>query len=128
MNRIARIVAVVIPLIFSSWAAADCVVLLHGLARTSNAMNKLASALAAHNYKVANVDYPSRQKPIEELAPIAVSAGLRSCGTDTSAQVHFVTHSMGGILVRHYLKFNEIKNLGHVVMIAPHNDRIRDVP
>jgi len=74
------------------------VVLLHGLARTSRSMADLEKALSNEGYPVLNIDYPSRKFQIPELARI-VRAEIASKTADAE-KVHFVTHSMGGIILR----------------------------
>lgn len=126
-------------MILATWtsaaSASECVVLLHGLIRSSSSMETMADALRDDGFAVANIDYPSRDFPIEELAPLAVGNGLDECraieGVD---QIHFVTHSLGGILVRQYLVDNDIPELSRVVMLGPPNqgsiavDALIDVP
>ncbi len=97
----------------------ECVILLHGLARTLASMKKLKSFFIANSFMVVNYDYPSTKQPIEKIAENYVDDAVCLCKKNRAKKIHFVTHSLGGIVTLKYLQDHKLPEGSRIVMLSP---------
>ena len=104
------------------------VVVIHGLGRTRSSMRKMARYLKDEGgYTVFNISYPSTRQNVQAHAKRL--AGIVE-NLDGIEEINFVGHSLGNIVLRHYLgdhtdaKTGRVpdKRIGRIVMLAPPNN------
>lgn len=95
----------------------DAVVLVHGLGRSAHSLDKMAEELRVQGFEAIQFNYASTQGSIKDHA-VALNrmlSGLKGVRT-----VSFITHSLGGPVVRRALALHEPDfKLGRIVMLAP---------
>lgn len=95
----------------------EIVFLLHGLMRNNQDMMLLQKEFVKRGYKTCNWSYASNRFSIKELGK-----QLKELIDKTPmTTIHFVGHSMGGIVIRSYMDQFKPTNVGRVVMIGTPN-------
>jgi len=110
------------------------VILLHGLGRFRQSMRKIEKHLISLGYATINLAYPSTTKSIETIAEKYLGRAVEDCKERGAEKIHFVGHSLGGIIVRQYLQQHTMFPGSRLVMLAPPNqgseivDLLRKIP
>lgn len=96
-------------------------VLLHGIARSARSFRKMQAALEAAGFVTLNLDYQSRVRPLEALVT-DIHPSISTFATGIDGPIHFVAHSMGGLLARAYIARHQPRQLGRVLLLGPPNN------
>nr|WP_231951063.1 alpha/beta hydrolase [Legionella waltersii] len=102
----------------------EIVILVHGLLRTSLSMMPLKSFLESQGYEVLYYKYPSTKYSIHEHGDHLSQYVQTIMHDNPGVTIHFVTHSLGGIIVREALpnlSKSQMGHIGYLVMLAPPN-------
>lgn len=102
-------------------AGTECVVLFHGLSRTCKSMRPLERFLEKEGYVLYNMNYPSLKFSFRDLIRYIDENLIDKSLLKIYTKLHFVGHSMGGLLIRSLLNRYTFPNLGRVVMLGTPN-------
>jgi len=98
----------------------EIIVLMHGLGRSNASMWLLATRLTYAGYHVERIGYNSLDQTPEEILK-EINKQIDECCRTHHKKVHFIGHSLGGLMVRAYLQYNKVTNLGRVVLLGTPN-------
>jgi len=95
------------------------VVLVHGILVRGSHMRYLALKLEQQGYRVLSPNLPTTFRSVQECSKYL--AKMLEEHTKDGEVLHFVGHSMGGLVIRDYLSRHNVKGLGRVVLIGTPN-------
>lgn len=96
-------------------------ILLHGLGRFRQSMRRIEQYLKSLGYSTINLAYPSTTKMIETIAETHLARAVETCEKQGAGKIHFVGHSLGGLIVRQYLQLHSMPTGSRLVMLSPPN-------
>ena len=99
----------------------ECVILLHGLLRSAASMSLIEYDLIQEGYDVINIDYASTRSSIPGVAEDEVAAAVALARDQGYKRIHFVSHSLGALVIRTYLQEHSLPEGSRIVMLAPPN-------
>jgi triacylglycerol lipase len=99
----------------------ECVILLHGLYRTAASMSLIEHHLIRQGYGVINIDYASTRSAIPSVAKGEVASAIAAAKKQGYERIHFVSHSLGALVIRVYLQDHRLPEGSRIVMLAPPN-------
>lgn len=98
----------------------DLVFVLHGLGSTKAAMWFLGERIEQAGFSVEYIGYQSFYNTPEEVLE-NVAGQISRFLLENNRTLHFVGHSLGGLMIRAYLDSRNVENLGKVVLIGSPN-------
>ena len=98
----------------------QCVVVLHGMARSRQYMSEIERDLRAAGYAVVNESMPMRKETLEQLAQ-RLDPLVQRCRDGGARTIHFVGHSLGGLVMRYWLRDHALPEAGRFVMLGTPN-------
>ncbi|NGX51478.1 MAG: hypothetical protein K1060chlam2_01344 [Chlamydiae bacterium] len=126
MNKLIKLLCIIFIVTVQGIFAGEegRIICIHGFMRTHRNMSRIEGAFQKEGREVINWEYASRSKTIEEHGADLVMMLQEAAAERPEEPIHFITHSLGGIIVRAALNHPDCPmeaKIGKAVLIAPPN-------